>query len=81
MRKTLRASVLVLALCCPAFAGDIPNPVYAPTPQPKASTVQEPAAGEDVETLATAPTTEGEIQNGAAAATFVEVVLNLLALL
>ena len=81
MRKTLRASVLVLALCCPAFAGDIPNPVYVPTPQPKASAVQEPAADGDVETVATAPTAEGEIQNGAAVATFLEVALNLLALL
>lgn len=26
MRKTLRASVFVLALCAPAFAGDIPCP-------------------------------------------------------
>jgi hypothetical protein len=26
MGKTLCASVLVLALCCSAFAGDIPNP-------------------------------------------------------
>jgi hypothetical protein len=26
MRKTLRAAVFVLALCAPAFAGDIPCP-------------------------------------------------------
>lgn len=31
MRKTLRASVLMLALCVPAFAGDIP---MVPAPQP-----------------------------------------------
>lgn len=36
MRKILRASVLVLALCAPAFAGDIPMP---PLPQPPLSNV------------------------------------------
>lgn len=80
MRKTLRASTLVLVLCCPAFAGDIPNPVAAPTPQPRAGSVQGPTADEDVETIATAPAAEGEIQSGATAA-FLEVLLNLLALL
>jgi hypothetical protein len=32
MRKLLRASVLVLVLAIPAFAGDIPNGVAAPPP-------------------------------------------------
>lgn len=36
MRKTLRASVLVLALCAPVFAGDIPNP-SSPQPPPQNS--------------------------------------------
>jgi hypothetical protein len=80
MRKTLRASTLVLALCCPAFAGDIPNPVVVPTPQPRTSSFQGPTANEDVETVMTAPAAEGETLSGATA-TFLEVVLNLLALL
>ena len=45
MRKSLRASVLLLALCCPALAGDIPNPAVAPPP---------PSATEEV-------TTDGDI--------------------
>jgi hypothetical protein len=40
MRKTLRASVLVLALCAPAFAGDIPNP-SSPQPPPQNMTAEE----------------------------------------
>jgi hypothetical protein len=43
MRKTLRASVLMLALCVPAFAGDIPM-VPAPQPPPSSNmTAEEPA--------------------------------------
>lgn len=38
MRKTLGVVALMLALCCPALAGEIPTP---PAPQP-ASAVQEP---------------------------------------
>jgi len=40
MRKTLGVVALMLAFCCPAFAGEIPNPP-APTPTP-ASSAQEP---------------------------------------
>jgi hypothetical protein len=48
MRKVIRASLLVLALSCPAYAGYIPNnsPDAAPTPQPTpitSSITQEPA--------------------------------------
>ncbi len=43
MRKTLRASVLMLALYCPALAGEIHNP--APTPMPPAAT-EEKTQGE-----------------------------------
>lgn len=50
MRKTLRVSVLLLALCGPAFAGDIPCPAG---PQPAMSAAEE-------------PTVRGEMQNGAA---------------
>jgi hypothetical protein len=32
MRKTLRASVFVLALCAPVFAGDIPCPSITQPP-------------------------------------------------
>ena len=76
MRKTLRASVFVLALCCPAFAGDALCPPIAPPPPP-ATAVEEPASGVEVQSPGAA---EGEIQNGAAVASVWEVVLNLLAL-
>ena len=39
MRKTLGVAALMLAICCPALAGEIPNP---PAPQPQTNTVQEP---------------------------------------
>ncbi len=44
MRKTLRAFVLVLALCAPAFAGDIPMPP-APQPPPSSTTGEGQATG------------------------------------
>jgi hypothetical protein len=71
MRKILRASVLVLALCGPVFAGDALCPPVAPPPP--ATAVQGPTTGGEMET------TDGQIEPGATA-TFVEVVLNLLAL-
>lgn len=37
MRKFIRASVLVLALAIPAFAGEIPYGVTSPPPPPHAS--------------------------------------------
>ncbi len=36
MRKTLGVATLLLALCCPALAGEIPTP---PAPTPQSSTV------------------------------------------
>ena len=39
MRKTLCVTALMLALCCPALAGEIPTP---PAPQPHGVTVEEP---------------------------------------
>jgi len=66
-----------LALCCPAFAGEMLCPPVA-TPPP-ATAVQGPSTDGEIDTGATAPTADGEIQKGAAI-TFVEVVLNLLAL-
>ncbi|HKG13596.1 MAG TPA: hypothetical protein VKB12_09655 [Pyrinomonadaceae bacterium] len=40
MRKTLGIATLMLAFCCPALAGEIPNP---PAPQPQGMTVDETA--------------------------------------
>ena len=52
MRKTLRASVLIFALCGTAFAGDISNPsAPQPPPPPSGMTAEE-------------PTTDGEMQTG-----------------
>lgn len=78
MRKTFRASVLMLALCCPVFAGDIPNPPIAP-PQPPTPAVQAPSTDGQIDTGATASTADSDLQNSAAI-TFVEILLNLLAL-
>jgi hypothetical protein len=47
MRKSLSASILLLALCCPAFAGDMPTPPAAPLPSPS-PTAKEPASGGEV---------------------------------
>jgi hypothetical protein len=47
MRKILRTSVLVLTLCAPAFAGDIPMPPL-PEPPPTHTVTEEPEAGGDV---------------------------------
>jgi hypothetical protein len=74
MRNAIKASVLMLALCCPVSAGIVLCPPVAPPSQPA--------------TVAQEPTTDGIIQNGASdgimdngvAITFAEVVLNLLAL-
>jgi hypothetical protein len=38
MLKTLGIAAFILALCCPAHAGEIPTP---PAPQPQNMTVQE----------------------------------------
>jgi hypothetical protein len=55
MRKTLRASVMVLALCCPAFAGDALCPPVVPPP---AHSVQEPTTSGDMPNSATDSLTE-----------------------
>lgn len=62
MRKSLRASVLVLALCAPAFAGDIPNPL---PPEPPPTKVEAP------------PAAAGQMQDGAAGG-FTEAVLTII---
>jgi hypothetical protein len=63
MRKLLCASVLMLALCVPAFAGDISNP-STPQPPPSSVTAKEHA-------------TDGEMQNGTANS-FTEMLLSVL---
>jgi hypothetical protein len=40
MRKTISVAALLLALTCPAYAGDIQND------KPQANTAQEPSGGE-----------------------------------
>ena len=44
MRKTLGIAALILALHCPALAGEIPNP---PAPQPQGIKVNDPATSDD----------------------------------
>jgi hypothetical protein len=44
MRKTLSVAALMLALCCPALAGEIPTP---PAPQPQGTAVKEPTLTEE----------------------------------
>jgi hypothetical protein len=46
MRNVIRASVLTLALCVTAYAGDIPNPPAAPPPPPSAPTEGATTEGE-----------------------------------
>ncbi len=55
MRKTISVAALLLALTCPAYAGDIQND----SPNQQANTAQEPT-GDDH-----APTVAGDIQNDA----------------
>jgi hypothetical protein len=50
MRKTLRASVLVLALCAPAFAGDIPMPPAPEPPPPSVTAANQVTGGETLTT-------------------------------
>jgi hypothetical protein len=78
MSKAIRASVLVLLLTCPAQAGWIQNDSPAPPPQ-SAPAVREPMTDGQIDTGATAPAADGQIETPAAA-TFVEVLLSLLAL-
>lgn len=45
MRKTISVAALLLALTCPAYAGDIPND----SPKPQTSTVQEPTVNGEIQ--------------------------------
>jgi hypothetical protein len=51
MRKSLSASVLLLVLCCPAFAGDMLTPPAAPPPPAPMSSAPSP----DDEVFVSAP--------------------------
>jgi hypothetical protein len=50
MRKTLGVAVLMLASCCPALAGEIPNPPAPTPPTQQASAVQEPTLNGEMHT-------------------------------
>jgi hypothetical protein len=67
MRKIISVAALLLALTCPAYAGEIQND----SPKPPTSTAQEPTNG---------VMTTGDIQNDAAD-TLTQITLNLLAVL
>lgn len=45
MRKTISVAALLLALTCPAYAGDIQND----SPKPPANTIQEPTTDGDIQ--------------------------------
>lgn len=82
MRKIIRASVLVLALAIPAFAGDIPNGVTGDIPNGATATGYIPngVTGE-------IPNNDtGDMQNGVTGdipygATFIESLLSLFSLI
>ena len=71
MRKTLGVAALMLVLCCPALAGEIPTPPAPPPSQP-ATAEQEPT---DDATL------KGEIQTTGVSDSLTQAALDLLALL
>lgn len=71
MRKTLTTAALLLALSCPAFAGEMHTPA-APTPPPPTSATQEPADG---------VTLNGVISTPDESESLTQTVLELLALL
>jgi hypothetical protein len=55
MRKTLGIAALMLALCCPALAGEIPTP---PAPRPQGMSAEEPTATVEDSTGATESLTQ-----------------------
>jgi hypothetical protein len=70
MRKTLGAAVLMVTLCCPALAGEIPNP---PAPQPQGMTAGEPPTDD--------ATLNGEVSTVCAPDSLIGTALELLAVL
>lgn len=81
MRKAISVSALILALTFTfsTHAGDMQNGVNnAPQPTPTPA-IQELTSDGEVDSVTTAPTADGTISNEVAI-TFVQVMLNLLAL-
>jgi hypothetical protein len=74
MRKSISVLALILALSCSTSAGEIQNGITGTPPQPTPA-VQEPTTDGIMQNDAS----DGHIQNEAAA-TFAQVLLNLLAL-
>lgn len=58
MRKTLRASILIFALCGSAIAGDMSNPSAPQPPPPSGITVEEEATDGETQTGTTDGFTE-----------------------
>jgi hypothetical protein len=71
MRKTISVAALLLALTCPAYAGEMQNDKPAPPPQP-ASVIQEPTDG---------ATVDGEMHTPPLSESLTQTVLDLLAVL
>ena len=65
MRKTISVAALLLALTCPAYAGDMPN--FSPAPPNPTNTIQE-------------PTVDGEMPNDTADS-LTQIALDVLAVL
>ncbi len=74
MRKTLGVAALMLALCCPALAGEIP------TPPASAGEIPNPPAPESTNVTAQEPTANGIMQNEATDS-LTQIALDVLALL
>ena len=81
MRKTISLLALLLALTCSAYGGEMQNGVTGtpqPTPAPAPAT-QGPPTGGEMDAGATTATSDDEMVDEAAV-TFMQVLLNLLAL-
>ena len=72
MRKTLGIVVLLLAICCPTLAGEIPNP---PAPHPRGITAPEPPTDDEP------PTGDKEVDTPTVPDSLAETLLDLLAVL
>jgi hypothetical protein len=75
MRKTFSVALLVLALGCPVFAGEIHNPAPQPTPSTmqETPTTQAPAAASEIQNQPSVDESE--------AASLTQIALDLLAFL
>ena len=71
MRKKMCVSVLLLAFCCPTFAGEVPNP---PAPPPPPAPLVETTEPTPPDTTGPEGTANGEEENS-----LTQIVLTLLA--